>query len=123
MRTSVFRRAACLVFCLAALSSTTALAQNYSDIWWNPNGSGWGLTLVDHDTQLAAVWYTYDLNERPVWYVMPAEAFSPDKRFATLDIYRTAGPAYNVNFNPDQVASTKVGTATFDLVMVIGDGG
>ena len=32
------------------LSST-----NYSDIWWNPNESGWGLTIADHETHIFAV--------------------------------------------------------------------
>jgi carboxyl-terminal processing protease len=105
----------CLPLCLATLAVPAAYAQNYSDIWWNPNEAGWGLTLVDHETQLAGVWYTYTQTGKPIWYVMPAGVFNQGKRFATLDIYQTTGPAYNVPFNPSQVTQMKVGSAGFDF--------
>jgi hypothetical protein len=105
----------CIVFCLATAFAPAVHAQNFSDIWWNPNESGWGLTLVDHQTQLAGVWYTYTPAGRPVWYVMPAASFTQGKRFVTLDIYQSTGPGYNVAFNPSQVVQTKVGTASFDF--------
>ncbi len=90
-------------------------AQNYSDIWWNPNESGWGLTLADHDTQLFGVWYTYAANGNPVWYVIPGGTFSGGKRFFAGDIYQTTGPPYNVPFNSGQVMVAKLGTASFDF--------
>ena len=88
-----------MAFCLSTSFAADIHAQNYSDIWWNASESGWGLTLVDHDTQLAGVWYTYTGAGRPVWYVMPAAPFTQGKRFATLDIYQATGPAYNVTFD------------------------
>ena len=30
---------------------------DYSDIWWNPNESGWGLTITHHGNKIFAVWY------------------------------------------------------------------
>ncbi len=36
-----------------------------SDLWWNPNESGWGLSLSHHGDSLFAVWYTYGPDNRP----------------------------------------------------------
>ena len=80
-----------LALCCAAMFSHVARAQNYSDIWWNPNESGWGLTLADHGTQLFGVWYTYAPNGRPTWYVIPGGTFTQGKRFFSADVYQTTG--------------------------------
>lgn len=92
-----------------------ASAQNYSDIWWNPAESGWGLTIADHNTQLFAVWYTYDIAGKPTWFTIPGGTFTNGKRNFSGDIYQTTGPAYSSPFVSSQVTATKVGTATFDF--------
>jgi hypothetical protein len=115
MRTPICRFSVCLLVLLLAAAPKLLHAQNYTDIWWNPNEPGWGLTLVDHDSQLAGVWYTYDIAGRPVWYVMPAAAFTQSRRFVSGDLYRTTGPAYNIAFNPAQVTQTRVGSASLDF--------
>ena len=71
---------------LATLATAAALgasaqstpAANYSDLWWNPSESGWGLSFTQHPSNQAyAVWYTYDPREaggsgqfKPLWIVM-----------------------------------------------------
>lgn len=52
-------------------------AANYTDLWWNPSESGWGLTFTQHPSNQAfAIWYTYDPrspdggNFKPLWIVM-----------------------------------------------------
>jgi hypothetical protein len=49
-------------------SASRASATNFSDIWWNPQQSGWGLHLSHLDTQLIATWYTYDTDREPIFY-------------------------------------------------------
>jgi len=91
-------------------------AANYSDIWWNPAESGWGVTLADHESNLFGVWYTYRADGKPVWYTIPGGTFSSDRRTFSGDIYITRGPSYtSATFDPSQVVATKVGTATFDF--------
>jgi len=104
-----------LAFCNALMMSHAVQAQNYSDIWWNPNESGWGLTLADHNTQLVGVWYTYAPDGSPTWYVIPGGTFAQGTRFFSGDVYQTTGPAYSVTFNPSLVLDTKVGIASFDF--------
>ena len=113
--TMIKRALLSLLWCSAAWISLPADAQNYSDIWWNPNESGWGITLADHQTQLFGVWYTYGADGKPTWFVIPGGTFSLGKRLFTGDMYQTTGPAYNVPFDSSQVVATKVGTASFDF--------
>ncbi|CAN5457048.1 hypothetical protein BH11PSE11_BH11PSE11_03290 [soil metagenome] len=112
---------ACLVLCCSLAASHAATAGsassyvNYSDIWWNPNESGWGLTLADHDTQMFGVWYTYDADGHPTWFVIPGGSFTESKRFFSADLYQTTGPAYNLPFDASKVSATKVGQVQMDF--------
>lgn len=106
-----------LLACLCVLMAPiTAQAQNYSDIWWNPAESGWGLTIADHQSQLFAVWFTYRQDGSPTWYVIPGGTFSNNRQRFQGDIYATSGPSYSAaTFDPAQVTATKVGTTTIDF--------
>jgi len=92
-----------------------AHAENYSDLWWNPSESGWGVTIADHETQLFAVWYAYDTDGSPMWFTVPGGTFNANRTFFTGDLYRTTGPSFAGPFNPAAVNTTKVGTASFDF--------
>lgn len=45
------------------------LAPNLTGLWWKPDEPGWGLSLAQQDGRLFPVWYTYDAQGRPAWYV------------------------------------------------------
>jgi len=85
---------------------------DYSDLWWNPNESGWGLSITQHsDNVLFGAWYLYDDSGRPTWIVMPGGAWSSPTTF-TGDLYSASGPDPTGSFNPSLVSRTRVGTAT-----------
>lgn len=44
-------------------------AQNFSDMWWNPSSSGWGLHISHVGENLYFSWYTYDSDREPVYYI------------------------------------------------------
>lgn len=52
-------------------SGSSPPAVDYTDLWWNPNESGWGITLTQQYNIVFAAWFTYDTNGTPVWYVVP----------------------------------------------------
>jgi lysyl endopeptidase len=95
------------------LGSGSAPAADYTDLWWNPNESGWGLKLIQHPTRnMFGVWYTYELDGSRTWFVMPGGSWSNANTF-TGALYTTAGPGFTVQpFDPAQVQSRQVGTAT-----------
>lgn len=105
-----------LISLCVAIASFAAHAQNYSDIWFNPAESGWGLTIADHQSNLFAVWFTYRQDGKPTWYVIPGGTFTNGHQHFAGDIYATTGPAYSAaTFDPSRVTATKVGTAAIDF--------
>lgn len=101
---------------LAAGFMSQAKAENYSDIWYNPDEAGWGVTIADHDTNIFAVWLTYREDNRPTWFVIPGGVLSDDRRTFSASIYRTAAPlGTNGAVDLTGVAATWVGNATFDF--------
>ncbi len=50
-------------------TGTTAPSVDYTDLWWNRNESGWGVSLTQQYGTIFAAWYAYDDAGAPVWYV------------------------------------------------------
>ena len=90
-------------------------AANYTDMWWNPNESGWGISIAQHTAtnKVFAVWYTYDQAGRTVWYVVPGGAWSAANVFSGT-AYRTQGsPWVGAAYNPNALVATPAGSVTF----------
>jgi cytochrome c553 len=84
---------------------------NYTDLWWNPNESGWGFNIIQHGTGvLFCVMFTYTAPNKPIWYVIPGGTWTSSTTF-TGDVYQVSGTAVNVSPFVGS-AATKVGTAT-----------
>ena len=113
---------------VAALAATLALpaaaqsapAANYTDMWWNPSESGWGISFLQHagTNQVYAVWYTYDPREpegnahKPLWIVMSGGTWTSPTTIT--------GPVYVTNGVPfsqpgGKTAQNQVGTFTFNF--------
>ncbi len=97
-------------------TASRATATNFSDIWWNPQESGWGINLFHQDNLIFATWFTYDANGRDTWYtVSPAKA-QPDGTFTGVIYQVPNGTPYNqINGAPAFPAgsATAVGNMTF----------
>lgn len=52
-------------------TGTTPPPIDYTDLWWNENESGWGVSLTQQFGIVFAAWYAYDSTGKPVWYVVP----------------------------------------------------
>lgn len=91
---------------------TSANASFWSDLWWNPNESGWGLTLTHQDKVIFATLYVYGSDGRPTWFVASDMAYDGTMSYSGA-LYQTSGPFYSGAFNPSAVGVTQVGTATF----------
>ncbi len=90
-------------------------AADFSDLWWNPNESGWGLNLVQHPSRVVfGVWYTYELDGTPTWYVIPEGSWTSSTTY-TGPLYATLGPSFTKTFNASQVQPRQVGTATLNF--------
>ncbi len=89
---------------------------DYTDLWWNPNESGWGLSIVQHaDATIFAAWYLYDGSGRPTWIVMPGGSWVSPTSFQG-DLYSGSGPdPVTGAFDPALVVRTKVGSGRLDF--------
>ena len=107
----------------AALTAVMVLAMparatDLSDLWWNPNESGWGVNVAQQAEVLYLTFYVYDPARAPTWFVAilyyksttPAGALVFDGR-----LYRTAGPWFGGAFNAQSVATTDSGSATLTV--------
>lgn len=89
-----------------------APSANYTDLWWNPSESGWGVSFTQHSSGLAFVaWYTYDASGNPKWYV--ASSCRVVGSGCTGALYETTGPPFGSPFNPSRVSVMEVGSVTF----------
>lgn len=100
----------------AAMATQPALAPpgNLSDLWWVPEESGWGLSLVQHDERvLFGVLYVYAESGRAQWFVMPemrrADAAAPS---FTGTLYSSSGSPAGTPFDPAATRLVQRGEAT-----------
>jgi len=93
-----------------ATGSLCARATDYSDIWWNPAESGWGINLAQSNQYIFATFFVYGLGNVPTWYV---GQLTLDATGAfTGPLLTTTGT--DVGTEPfKQTSTTQVGTATF----------
>ena len=88
-------------------------AVDYTDLWWNPNESGWGLAIAQQYNVMFLAWYVYDNLGRPMWYVASDCAVSGSG--CTGALYRTTGPALGPSFDPSRVSVFAVGSVTLSF--------
>ena len=107
---------ASVVVALAVLSSATrVLANNYQDLWWNPNESGWGINISQQGDVMFATWFIYGTGNQPTWiFLSRADRSGAAGNTFSGDIFQATGtPFAVVPFVPLQGSNlTRVGTAT-----------
>ncbi len=93
---------------------------DFSDLWWNPNESGWGIVMQQRGGTIFTTMFLYDASGDPTWLVAPnatytQAGFYDSTGFVTNDSYSsdldaTTGPPYTAaTFDPSKVTATKVG--------------
>lgn len=86
---------------------------NFTDLWWNPAESGWGLNLAHQENTVFATLFTYAANGQGMWLVMPEGNRAEGPRYSGA-LFRTRGPAFDAS--PwSAITPTQVGTMTLDF--------
>jgi hypothetical protein len=100
------------VFCLALLSAPLkAAATDYTDIWYIPEESGWGVNLIQAEDVIFVTFFIYGPNNQPTWYVATLGRDS-NGNFSG-DLVSTVGPYFGGPWIPAAYAPTLAGTASF----------
>lgn len=112
-----------LVFWLASAAFTVAMAvpsagTAYSDLWWNPAESGWGVTVDHQDKYMFLTFFIYKADGTPYWVVAGLDQVGTPNFYTnpvtfTGGVYESTGPYYAGPFDPSKVKAKQVGTATF----------
>ena len=109
-----FARTVAIVRQVFAVTPTATPAVDFTDLWWNPNESGWGMAMAQQFGNVVLAWYVYDANGNPFWYVAPACSVSGSSCSGTL--YRTTGPAFGPPLDPTKVQAFAVGSAVVSFI-------
>jgi hypothetical protein len=105
-----------------------APATDYTDLWWTPAESGWGLSIrqklpanapAGTADALFVLWYTYDprstdpasagnAGQAPLWFVMPGGTWVSPTTYEGK-VYVTTGTSYDLSWDPARHAVKPVG--------------
>jgi hypothetical protein len=105
---------------LAAAASLGAGAGQYSDLWWNPQESGWGVNVVQQLETAFVTLFVYGPDGSPTWYVAPeAHVIAYGSGGLPLfegALYSTRGPWHGGPFDPASVQAYPVGRVSLEVL-------
>ena len=64
-----FRALALSLCVLASTAFANTFGTDMTDMWWNPNESGWGVTATHQNEIVFLTFFVYGTDNRPTWYV------------------------------------------------------
>jgi hypothetical protein len=97
---------------------------DYTGIWWNPQESGWGLSIHQSSTNVIfGAWFVYNAAGQPEWYTLQGGQWTSSTTW-TGTVYRTTGPFFaGPNYDPRLVLIQAAGTATLEFKQTPGTEG
>jgi hypothetical protein len=96
---------------------------DYTGLWYNPQESGWGLSLHQGAIHsMFGVLFVYDNANRPEWFSIQGGHWTSSTTW-TGNVWRTTGPAFGAAFDPSQVIYSQMGTASLDFTQAPGEEG
>jgi len=80
--------------------------------WGGRDQNGWGIAVMQHEGALFNVWFTYDANGVPTWFVMPGGTWNDDaSNTYSGRVYTTTGsPWLGVPYDASKLRATDVGS-------------
>ena len=94
----------------------SSFSTDESDLWWNPNESGWGMQLVQQGSIIFATLFIYAADGTPTWATAALNSIGNLTWSGALFV--TNGPWFGGPFNPAEVGARQVGTLTFSAPLV-----
>lgn len=101
---------------IAIATITPARSTDFTDLWWNPSESGWGLNIAHQADIMYLTLYVFGTNNRATWYSVTAFFTGTDSAGNLVysgDLYEVTGPWFGGLFDPNAVMVRKAGDATF----------
>lgn len=101
---------------LANSAIANTFGTDMTDLWWNANESGWGVTVTHQGEVVFLTFFVYGADNKPTFYTATASYTGTTSQGAinfSGPMYVTSGPWLGTFFNPNTVTARQVGTATF----------
>ena len=114
--THIFRRFAAALLASMAFAlpaSATSFSTDFTDLWFNPAESGWGVNLIQQGNTIFATLFVYGPEQTARWYVASGLVGISSTTF-TGPLYRTTGPYFGAAWTGGGPA-VQVGTMTFNF--------
>ena len=87
---------------------------SYGDLWWGGTSqNGWGVTINQQYRTLFAIWYTYDRDGRPFWYVVPDGSWTAANVYTGVAYRTTGSPWVGLPYDAARHTIEPVGSVTF----------
>jgi len=101
------------VLALAAFTIRPAFGApyDYTDDWYVPSESGWGVNLTQSDNFIFAAFYIYGANGQPTWYSANM-TWDGQSQFVG-PLYANTGTYFANTWNVNNSGQTQVGVASF----------
>ncbi len=88
----------------------------YADIWWGDVAqNGWGLAINQQYRTLFLIWYTYDTNGKPVWYVASGGTWTSESTYTGAAYRVTSSPWLGTAYDASRFAPATVGSFTLQF--------
>jgi len=108
----MFKRMVALISLMTvALTARAGATTSYTDVYYVPAESGWGVFVVQTDTFQFMSFFIYDSTGKPVWYTATLTDDGTGNYSGAL--YSTTGTYFAQPWNPAQLHVDQVGTAKF----------
>jgi hypothetical protein len=111
--------ALCALIMLAVSNAHAATGTNFSDQWWNPNESGWGVSILQQGDIISVALFVYGADSTPVWFSGSARrqaTAAPGHAVFEGDLLATTGPYYGQGtFNSQNFHYRVAGTFFLDF--------
>lgn len=98
---------------VALPAHATTYSTDYTDLWYNPSESGWGLNLIQQGQTMFGTLFVYGVGTAAQWFVAPdiePTTVGGQTSFSGL-LYQTTGPYFAAgSFDPHTVTANVVGS-------------
>ena len=100
----------------APFASANTFTTDLTDLWWNANESGWGVTATHQRDVVFLAFFVYGTNNRATFYTGQA-TYTGQSGSGALNfsgpMFETTGPWLGTVFNPNAVTRRQVGDVSF----------
>ena len=101
---------------LALPASASTLTPHYTDLWYLPSESGWGVNIIQQYDTMFVTLFVYGNDNQPHWYVASAvRTVGASQTQFTGPLYSTVGNPPTVPWSASAHTFSQVGTISFNF--------